>query len=411
MRPTDLAKALTSAALALPAIAASLPAMAQTLPPEKLTVGMKWLEYQDYRGDESLMGVRAPYVYVEAPIDEHWGIEASMLIDAIAGATPMAAVAAAPTGTTTTDTDSGASGGGGPPRSAFTSLLRAAADALDSAANGSTGTADVTDDRVAFDSKATYYFERGALGLGYAYSTESDWTSRAGSVDVRLATPDNNRTYAFGVGFTSDSIGSNADLALDESRNTWEAMVGVTQVLSQTQLIQMNLTASYGSGFYDDVYRSGDARPDERFAAAWLTRYRHYVPAFDAAFHADYRLFADDWGMIGHTFEIAWFQPVGDSWMVRPFLRYHSQNEADFYSSEAAPYNWPGLFSNDPRVGSFGALAPGLVIEKSFDDGWTLQLHAEYYERNADWHLTGAGSDGLEDLQAFVFIMGVRKTF
>lgn len=404
MRGSNLSRALTSAALALPAVAASLPAAAQTAPPEKLTVGMKWLEYQDYSGDETLMGVRAPYVYVEAPIDESWGIEASLLIDAIAGATPLAAVAGG------TDATSGASGGR-PTRDAVTTLMSAAAEALDAAAGGGSGTADVSDRRVAFDSKATYYFDRGAVGFGYAYSDESDWTSRAGSVDLRLATPDNNRTYSFGLGFTSDNIRSVADASVDEDRATWEALLGVTQVISQTQLIQSNLTVSYGRGSFDDVYRTGDVRPGERLAAAWLTRYRHFVPAFDAAFHADYRLFADDWGMIGHTFELAWYQPVGESWMLRPFLRYHSQDEADFYSSGAVPTNWSGLFSNDPRVGSFGALVPGLVVERTFEDGWTLQFHAEYYERNSDWHLIGNGSDGLEGLQAFVFIMGVRKSF
>lgn len=409
----DLARALTSAALALPGIAASLPALAQMAPPERMTVGMKWLEYQDYNSKSELMGIRAPYVYMEAPIDAHIGIEASLLIDSIAGATPMA-----PTATTSgsgtdssgdTDTGSSASGGGGPQPNAFASLTSLAAEALNTAASGSTIA--VTDNRVAFDAKGTYYFDRAAAGLGFAYSREEDWVSRAGSLDVRVATPDNNRTYAFGVGYTNDAITSVADSSVDESRSTWEGMIGITQVLSQTQLIQSNVTVSYGSGFFNDVYRSGDVRPDERLAGAWLTRYRHYMPAFGAALHVDYRLFADDWGLTAHTAELAWYQPISDDWMVRPFLRYHSQDKVRFYSPTAAPTDWTGTYSTDPRLGSFGALSPGLAVEKTFEDGWTLQLHAEYYERNADWHLTGDGSDGLEGLHAYVFIMGVRKSF
>lgn len=403
-----LAKTLTTAALALPGVAASLPAAAQTAPPERITMGMKWLEYQDYGGNDTLMGIRAPYAYVEAPLGEHWGIEASVLIDTIAGATPLAQAAPAPAGTT--DTTSSASGR--PSRNAVSTLLGAVAADLETAASGLSGdTADVTDRRFGFDTKATYYFDRGAAGFGFAFSEESDWTSLAGSADVRLSTADNNRTYALGIGFTHDNVRSVADATLNEHRATWEAMAGMTQVISQTQLVQSNITLSYGSGFYDDVYRTGDARPGERLAAAWLTRYRHYVPAFDAAIHADYRLFADDWGMVGHTVEIAWYQPLGDTWLVRPFLRYHSQDHADFYSSAPAPYAWTSEFSNDPRLGSFGALAPGVVVEKSFDDGWTLQFHAEYYERKGAWHMTSDGSDGLEGLKAFVFIMGVRKTF
>ena len=417
MRKEHLTRALTSAALALPGIAASLPALAQMAPPEKMTVGMKWLEYQDYNSKNELMGVRAPYVYMEAPLTEHIGIEASFLIDAIAGATPMAPTASSSSSgsSASTDTSSSASGGSGRSRSAFTSLMNAAAQALTteagSTSSSSGSTSEVTDNRIAIDAKGTYYFDRAAVGLGFAHSKESDWQSNAGSLDVRVATPDNNRTYSFGVGFTHDAITSNADPLLDETRSTWEGMVGITQVLSQTQLIQSNLTLSYGSGFFDDIYRSGDIRPGERLAGAWLTRYRHYVPAFDAAVHVDYRLFLDDWGLSAHTAELAWYQPISDDWTVRPFLRYHSQDKVRFYDSAAAPTDGSGVFTNDPRLGSFGALAPGVAVEKSFEDGWTLELHAEYYERNANWHLTGDGSEGLEGLSAYVFIMGVRKSF
>jgi hypothetical protein len=408
----DIARALTSAALALPGVAASLPAAAQMAPPEHMTVGMKWLEYQDYgKKGESLMGVRAPYVYMEAPVDEHFGIEAGLIVDSIAGATPLAPVASAPgTGTGSgTDTTSGSSGGPRRPNS-VQSLLSAAAQALDTAVSNP-GTAKVTDTRAAFDAKGTAYFDRVAAGLGMAYSREQDWVSHTGSLDLRIATPDNNRTYALGAAFTADAISSVADANLHESRSTWEGLIGVTQVLSQTQLIQSNLGLSYGWGHFSDVYRSGDIRPSERAAVSWLTRYRHYVPAFDAALHVDYRLFADDWGMTAHTLELAWYQPLGEDWLVRPFLRYHSQDKARFYDSGAAPYLSNGLFSNDARLGSFGALAPGVAVERKFEDGWTLELHAEYYERRAAWQLTGGGSDGLEDLSAYVFIMGVRKTF
>lgn len=400
-----IGKALSTAALSLPGIAASLGAAAQTAPPEAITVGMRWLEYQDYGSDDKLMGVRAPYFHAEAPVAEDWGVEASVLVDSIAGATPLAPVAAGSGGGGSgagsgTDTVSGASGAGG-----------RRSNRLSAAAAASPGTVNLDDRRTAVDARATRYFERAALGFGFAFSDEVDWTSVAGSADLRLSTADNNRTYALGLGYTADRIGSVLDPGFTKSRSTWEVLAGVTQVLSQTQAVQSNLAMSAGSGRFSDVYRSGDVRPDSRVTAAWLTRYRHYVPAADAAIHADYRLFADDWGLLGHTVELAWYQPVGETWMVRPFLRYHSQDAAGFYDPGAAPATAGGTFSNDPRLGAFGALAPGLAVEKSFEGGWTVQLYMEYYERNADWHLTGNGSDGLAGLNAYVVTLGLRKAF
>lgn len=413
MLSRNLTRALTSAALALPGVAASLPAAAQMAPPDKMTVGMKWMEYQEFdKKNNSLMAIRAPYVYMSAPVDEHIGIEGGLLLDSITGATPIAPVASGG-GTGSGTTTSGASGGGGPTRSAFASLMNSASSALNAASSGTTtgGTTNVLDTRVAFDGKATYYFDRAAAGLGMAYSREQDWVSHSGSLDVRIASADNNRIYAAGIGYNHDAIASVADSSIDESRSTWEGILGVTQVISQTQLVQSNLTLSYGSGFFNDVYRTGDVRPDERLAGAWLTRYRHYVPAADGAVHVDYRLFADDWGMVAHTVELAWYQQVSDDWTVRPFMRYHSQDKTRFYSPAAASTDWTGLFSNDPRLGSFGALSSGFAVEKSFEDGWTVQMHAEYYERNADWHLTANGSDGVDPLKSVVVIMGVRKSF
>ena len=59
--------------------------------------------------------------------------------------------------------------------------------------------------------------------------------------------------------------------------------------------------------------------------------YRHFFTGANAALHADYRYFDDDWGVGSHTLDLAWYQNVGALTQVIPFLRYYTQGEADFF--------------------------------------------------------------------------------
>ena len=44
----------------------------------------------------------------------------------------------------------------------------------------------------------------------------------------------------------------------------------------------------------------------------------------------DYRYFDDDWGISAHTLDFAWHQNVGERSALIPFLRYYTQDQADF---------------------------------------------------------------------------------
>ena len=41
-----------------------------------------------------------------------------------------------------------------------------------------------------------------------------------------------------------------------------------------------------------------------------ILRYVGYVQPLDAALHADYRFFHDDWGIDAHTLKLSWYQPL-----------------------------------------------------------------------------------------------------
>lgn len=379
----NTAASLLSAALALPGLAAgltagvtattALPALAESAP-EQGAIDLKYLSYRDYQDGGGRMRISAPSFHVLMPLQGQYALEGSFVLDSISGASPLFH-----------DTLSGASGLG------------------------------VNDLRKAGDLKLTRYFDRVAIGAGFAYSTEHDYVSRAFNVDARIASENNNTTLAFGVGHASDDINSVNLVARGKSRRTTDLLVGLTQVLTAQDIVQSNLTYSTGRGYYDDPYKAIDVRPDYRDQLAWLTRWNHYVSSFDATLRLSARYYRDTFGIRAIALGTEWVQQAG-SWTVTPSLRYYTQSAADYYHGPPFPTGFvPGQpYSADQRLSAFGAITPGIKISQSFADGWHADFKAEYYEQRGNWRsLVGSGDNGrdLLPVKAQFYQVGLGKHF
>lgn len=335
---------------------------------------MRVFANRDYQPGAGRMRVSAPSFHVLMPFEGKYALEGSFVVDAISGASPLYH-----------DTLSGASGLG------------------------------VNDLRKAGDLKLTRYFDRAAIGVGFAYSTEHDYVSRAYNLDVRIASENNNTTLAFGVGHASDDIDSENFVARGRSKRTTDMLVGITQVLTPRDIVQSNLTYSAGRGYYDDPYKAIDVRPNYRDQLAWLTRWNHYVSSLDATLRLSARYYRDTFGIRAITLGAEWVQQVG-SWTVTPSLRYYTQSAADFYYGPPFPEGFvPGQsYSADQRLSAFGALTPGIKIGKSFADGWRVDFRVEYYEQRSGWRsLIGGGNNGddLLPMKAEFYQVGLGKNF
>ena len=373
------AASLLSAALALPGLAAGLaatmtsPAHAEDAP-EQGSIDLKYLYYRDYQPGGGRMRVSAPSLHVLMPLQGNFALEGSFVLDSISGASPLFH-----------NTLSGASGLG------------------------------VNDLRKAGDLKLTRYFDRAAVGVGFAYSTEHDYVSRAFGLDVRIASESNNTTLALGIGQASDDIDSVNLVVRGGTRRTTDMLAGITQVLTPQDIVQSNLTYSVGRGYYNDPYKAIDVRPDYRDQLAWLTRWNHYVSSLDATLRLSARYYSDTFGIRAITLGTEWVEQVG-SWTVTPGLRYYTQSAADFYHGPPFPVGFvPGQFySADQRMSAFGALSLGIRVGKSFAGGWSVDFKAEYYEQRSDWRRLVDASNSAKDLlplKAQFYLMGLGKTF
>jgi hypothetical protein len=359
--------ALLAAALALPGVM-PITAHAQAAP-DKGIVELQYLSYRDWQPGRNRMTVDAPAFYALVPINDTWVVEGGMVYDAMSGASPL-----------------------------FFNALSGAS---------------IGDYRTAGDVKVTKYLGTYAVSVGAFVSSEQDFLSRGGSVNVQFFSDDRNRTWTLGMAGTSDRINAINGVAPNSRRNALEFVVGVTQALSANSIVQSNLTYYTGHGYYADPYKSLDTRPTTRDTFAWLTRYNQYFAEPDATLKLGYRLLFDSFGSTSNMFEVAWAQALPYGFTITPGLRYYTQSAADFYFNPPWPrgYKDGQDYSADTRLAAFGALTAGVIVGKTLWDGWSVALRADMYRQDPDWRLGGSGSPGIQTFSARWFQVNLTKNF
>ena len=379
---------LLSAALALPGLAngvagvaavagasaalAPVSASAETAP-DNGTIGFRFLYYRDWQPGAERMKVVAPSLHLLTPLaGGKYALEGSFVFDTMSGASPLYH-----------DTLSGASGVG------------------------------VNDHRKAGDVKLTRYFDRIAVGAGFAYSTEKDYVSRSFSTDARISSPDNNTTVAFGVGRTLDRIDSENRVARGERKRGTDVLLGITRALTPRDIVQSNITYVFGHGYYNDPYKAIDIRPDRREQLAWLTRWHHHFEQSDATLRLSARFYRDTWGIRAIALNAEYVQPYG-AWSLTPSFRYYAQSAADFYRGPPFPqgFVFGQPYSADQRLSGFGAMTPGIRIARSFD-GWRADVKVEYYHQRNDWRRLVPGDDyrDVKPMKAMFYQLGMSRDF
>jgi hypothetical protein len=360
--------ALMAAALALPGVLPA-PAHAQSAP-DKGIFELQYLSYRDWQPGRNRMKVDAPAFYALMPIGDTWSVEGGMVYDAMSGASPL-----------------------------YFNVLSGAS---------------VGDYRTAGDLKATRYFGDYSVSLGGFVSSEQDFLSRGGSLNVQVYSEDRNRTWLLGVAGTNDRINATNGVAPNSRRNSLEFVVGVTQALTTNSNIQSNLTYYTGHGYYSDPYKPLDTRPSTRNTVAWLTRYNQYFAEPDATLQLSYRLLFDSFGSNSNAFEVAWVQAL--PWWgltVTPDVRLYTQTAADFYMNPPFPRGYVDgqNYSADTRLASFGAVTAGVRVGAPLWDGWNVLFRADYYRQDPDWQIFGTGSPGIQTFSARWFQVNVSRNF
>ncbi len=295
--------------------------------------------------------------------------------------------------------------------------------------------ASISDVRDAIDINATYALDKATLDLDVGRSSENDYESNFFNLSSRWDFDNKMTTLTAGYGYASDQvweIQAINGVKVRTSQNggdkeTNQGMLGLTRILDKDSLIQANVTYAYNAGYLTDPYKYvydpvaffsqpypqwvHERRPSNRNQVGLLLNYvRNFEELNAASLHADYRFYADSWGLDSHTFELSWLQPVWGGWMLTPRARYYSQNSADFY--QLIVTGQPSAFlSSDYRLAGFGAIGGGMHISRMFFDRLKVSGGVDFYQRERAWGFSGGGGTALDNFSFSMFSVSLNLKF
>ena len=354
LRQTSLAGDLFKSALALGlgplALMTTTPVSAESAPTEG-HISFRVLNYQDSQPDLERIAVRAPALGIFLPLGDDYALEAGFIQDTISGASP-----------------------------AYHAVKASAQTMLDR--------------RDATDLRLTRYFPSGNMSVAAAYSKESDYVSQAISVSASQHSDSKNTTLVLGAGHTQDTINPMNHLVADARKSVNDVLLGITQIWTPLDIVQLNLTLSYGNGYYTDPYKLLDHRPAERKSAAALLRWNHRFDHLQSTLRMGIRHYQDSYAVRSSTITLEWAQEMQDSWTITPMLRAYRQSAAYFYipADPSAPGSIPipdgvvlgeSPMSFDQRLSAFDSNTWGLKIAKKLDAVWAVEARWERYRQRS----------------------------
>jgi hypothetical protein len=208
-----------------------------------------------------------------------------------------------------------------------------------------------------------------------------------------------NVVLAVGGSYGWDRIDplDDADTAApDDHKNTRHGNVMATWVATPVTILQGGVELTQVDGLqhnpYRNVYVDGawvpETHPDSRSRRDVFVKASRWLPNRSAV-KAEYRLYADDWGIVSHTIGARLHQYVGgDAVVVRYRYRFYTQGAADFWREEYVEAGGvDGYRSADYRVGDFDAHLFGTKVtwnvgDAPFSQEWLGRVGVDVsYER------------------------------
>ena len=250
-----------------------------------------------------------------------------------------------------------------------------------------------------------YFADRFRIGGGVAFSTENDYEALAFNLSSSIFFNNKNTSIDFGISQSNDDITPTQDPTADpnglriisDTKSSQAVSVGFSQVLNKTTLIAGSLGFKQFDGFLSDPYKLvsvggtliPDARPDSKFENTASLQLRKFFTGIEAALHADYRFYDNDWGNLSNTVSLAWYQNLG-SWQLTGRVRVYDQQQANFFSNFFEEARADGFHTSDYRLSSYSAISTKLSVKKSFGDVFSVLVSYEDYQ-------TGSGFIGSDD--------------
>ena len=243
---------------------------------------------------------------------------------------------------------------------------------------------------------------------GFAWSQEHDYLSYGVSLNDAIEFNDKNTILQLGVSHNFDSV-RHLNKRTWSSKDSTEGILGVSQLLSPKDILDVAFTFGNDSGYLSDPYRYTDfrvfltptiffdtglpqheRRPSHRNKEILFTSLTHHFDSLDASLEGSYRFYHDSYGIFAHTVGVTWHQMFGRHLIVEPLFRFYEQSAASFYTT-SIPINFPQYLSyngggypyynsSDYRLSNFYSTDCGLQATVVVNDHFRFVAGYHRYE-------------------------------
>jgi len=265
--------------------------------------------YEYYNEDANRMTIETHSVYFEQKLTDSFNARGEYVYDGISGATPTGGYAFA----------------GSSPNSAVTKTIFTK----------------LHDTRQAENFSLDWLAGNNTLPPGFAYSKETDYQSFGVSLNDDFAFNDKNTILQLGLSHNFDTVRLQPDSSRWAHKDSTDVIIGLSQILSPRDLLDVAVTYGYESGYLKDPYRNitftkigfsyPEVRPGYRSKEVLFTSLTHHFDSLDASLEGSYRLHHDSYGITDHTLGLIWHQKLGKHVILEPMFRFYEQSAASFY--------------------------------------------------------------------------------
>ncbi len=302
-------------------------------------------------------------------------------------------------------------------------------DAVTSASQRGTGYPESTFDEVRHELNGGLYYliGEGSLSLNLLYSTEHDYRSWTLAAQMSYPFAMKNTTVQLGVVRSWDQVFPDTR-NWTKRKNVITASAGLTQVLAQTWIVQMNVSVTRMFGYLSDPYQPvpifqdntfiyhETVLPDTRLRKAVGIR-SNWMWFKNSSLQVGYRYYWDDWNIRSHTANVLVQQYVANKTILLGLeLRYYTQQHADFFRNEYL--NDDGFLTVDSKLNDLQSneIEMSMSIKGTYFDPGTL-----FYSEKTEYHLAlGVYQrhtpipdwfSGYKTLYAYTISLGLRYHF
>ena len=253
------------------------------------------------------------------------------------------------------------------------------------------GASPYAEERKQKDVGLVYLHDRTTFNLGYSTSKENDFDSTTYSFSVSQTFFGDLTTVSLNTSFGDDIISRNDDHTGEFGEREAERRrysINISQILTKNLIAALSVESAVDEGYLQNPYRvmrfcndgdgvnsvcssRGEAEekyPNTHNSDAVGVRAIYYLP-YRAAIRADYREFADSWGIEASNYELRYTHPYKE-WLFEFKYRAYEQTAADFYS-DLFPYtNYQTFMGRDKELSPLTTTTFGLGVTYQLPAGF-----------------------------------------